>query len=366
MKIAVVVLSLTGGGAERVAALWINGFYMQGHQVYPILCDKYSPQTYSIHKDIKIYNIDSRKGNNKYLNWIRRKLFQVRKLKEIFDKTTPDVVIVVQPHLGEIVYKAKGHHKFKIIGTDHNCYERPSEAPLTNRQIYYKYEFNKKFDQVTVLTQADKEYIGNRLTNVTVLPNPLAFTPVNRVSNKENIILAVGRYDVWHCKGFDILIKAWGKIASKYPNWKLLIMGQGKEENVLFLKKIISENNLNSQAELIPYQSPLPIYKKSAIFCLSSRYEGFGMVLIEAMSQGCACIACDYKGRQKEIITNDREGLICECNNVFALANSMDKMISDKEYRELVQKNAPQRAADYNINNIMEYWDNIFKKIGLQ
>ena len=70
----------------------------------------------------------------------------------------------------------------------------------------------------------------------------------------------------------------------------------------------------------------------------TSDYEGFGMVLIEAMSQGCACIACDYKGRQKEIIEDERQGLLCPPDDVDALASSLDRMITDVSYRKICQK----------------------------
>jgi GalNAc-alpha-(1->4)-GalNAc-alpha-(1->3)-diNAcBac-PP-undecaprenol alpha-1,4-N-acetyl-D-galactosaminyltransferase len=92
---------------------------------------------------------------------------------------------------------------------------------------------------------------------------------------------------------------------------------------------------------------------------LSSRYEGFGLVLIEAMSQGCACVACDYKGRQGEIITNDKDGLLCEPESVDALAHSMEKLMMDNEYRKTVQMNAINRAGFYCVDHIISLWEQL-------
>ena len=96
---------------------------------------------------------------------------------------------------------------------------------------------------------------------------------------------------------------------------------------------------------------------------MSSRYEGFGLVLIEAMSQGCACIACDYKGRQCEIIQNDSQGLCCEPDDVDALAEAMRKMITDDEYRESIRNNAVERSKYYSLDNIMGKWEDLLSKV---
>jgi len=86
-------------------------------------------------------------------------------------------------------------------------------------------------------------------------------------------------------------------------------------------------------------------------------------VLIEAMSQGCACVACDYKGRQKEIITSEKQGLTCEPENIEELANAILSLIQDKNKREEIGKNAIIRSMDFSIDRIMEKWENIFQKI---
>ena len=96
---------------------------------------------------------------------------------------------------------------------------------------------------------------------------------------------------------------------------------------------------------------------------MSSRYEGFGMVLIEAMSQGCACIACDYKGRQSEIIQNDSQGIICPVEDVDSLASAIERMILDKSYREKCQYNAIERSKFYSLDNTMDRWETIINNI---
>ena len=109
----------------------------------------------------------------------------------------------------------------------------------------------------------------------------------------------------------------------------------------------------------------LPIYQRSSIFVLSSRYEGFGLVLIEAMSQGCACVACDYKGRQSEIFEDGKDGIVCFPESVDDLKNSIEKMISDKELREKYQNRAIERAEYYSIDHTMDRWERLLQKVVL-
>ena len=124
------------------------------------------------------------------------------------------------------------------------------------------------------------------------------------------------------------------------------------------------ENGVEDSVEFLGFQEDMgSLYKNASVFVLSSRYEGFGLVLIEAMSQGCACVACDYKGRQREIIKNDSQGLCCEPDNVDMLAESLHKMICDDNYRESVRKNAIERSKYYSIENTINRWEEYLHSI---
>lgn len=196
------------------------------------------------------------------------------------------------------------------------------------------------------------------------MPNPLSMPPVEilRVERKKRI-LAAGRLNIWHCKGFDILIKAWARIQEKYPDWVVEIAGEGESGRV-YLESLIAENHLENRVVLSGFHLNIKdFFSDSEIFVLSSRYEGFGMVLIEAMSQGAACIACDYKGRQREIIQDDSQGLCVESENEDALANALSKMIEDEGYRKQVQENGWKRSQDFTPDKIGENWVHLLEDL---
>lgn len=364
---------LTGGGAERVAALWATGFVGRGHEVSMVVNTLAKEDTtYAIPSSVKCVSLGVNVGTPRFkavMNKVKY-LFKPRRkiLREVLERIEPDVIIGVLPPWAWEVKQSYKECKAKIINTEHNSFERPACAPMPAHTAKGKFETNRIFDHVTVLTQADMDVIGDRLSNVSVLPNPLTFTPVSKVPSKEKIILASGRLDAWEYKGFDILIKAFVPICKQNGDWKLQIAGTGKAESLNFLKNLAKTEGIpDAQIEFLGFCDNIQaLYQRSSIFVLSSRYEGFGMVLIEAMSQGCACIACDYKGRQSEIVTDDSQGITCAVEDVGALAASMERMIEDDAYRMQCQRNAIERSKYYSLDNTMDRWEEIFKKMNLK
>lgn len=372
MKILIMVHNLTGGGAERVAALWASGFVERGYEVGMVLnCSEDTPMTYQVPKKVHFYNLYGNKTVNLIAGILSRRLhnfwYYVGRMKRILNDFKPDVVIgVLQPY-AEWARIASIKKPIVVINTEHNSFERPDSAPMGDYEWEQKYKWNVKYEQVTVLNNADKICTRDFLDNVTVLPNPLAFLPAYKPEKKEKVILAAGRLDVWHCKGFDIMLKVWGLVAPEFPEWRLEIAGKGTEQDVMRIEKMMIENRVKDRTCIIGYQTDMiPVYQRSSVFLLTSRYEGFGMVLIEAMSQGAAPIACDYKGRQSEIITNENEGILTEPEDVVSIADGLRKLLSDDALRIRIQKNAVERSKYYSLENIMDRWEEIFKRISIK
>jgi glycosyltransferase involved in cell wall biosynthesis len=248
--------------------------------------------------------------------------------------------------------------------TEHDAYERVPSEHLTKMQVFSKFYLDKIYRCVTILTEADRKYIGNRLKNVVVMPNPSTFPPYQGELHKEKILLAAGRISNWHYKGFDLLIEAWGEIAEKYPDWKLELAGDGAKEDFSYLKRLAAKYGVTNRMEFLGYRSDmLNLYQKAAIYVLSSRSEGLPMVIIEAMGQGCACVAVENFGRTKEMITREEEGLLCEMENPKALSSIMEKMITDENYRKEVQLNSIARSEYYSLDHVIGLWEKLLSNI---
>ena len=369
MKIVFLVHNLTGGGAERVAALWASGFANRGHDV-TVLTNEYlySNSRYDIADKVIIKNLGFQIKNYNLRGFLKKigilRFLYKRSLKQELYKIRPDFCIGVLGNYALDAYNASRGLNCRIIQTEHNAYDRPDFLKSRPDIIKMKYETNRLFDCVTVLTEADTKVEGVPRDNMVVLPNPLSFKPVDKVPHKSKIILASGRLDVWEVKGFDNLINAWGNIAKKYPDWKLQIAGSGSCKSKEFLQSLADNNNLGKQIEFLGFcDNIIELYRNASVFVLSSRHEGFGMVLTEAMSQGCACVACDFNGRQREIITSDEVGLVCNNLSVDELTLSLEKMLSDKEYRTKCQMNGVERSKYYTLDKTMDRWEAILNNI---
>lgn len=388
MKILIYAWSLSNGGSERVASLWAQGFANNGNSVSVVLGSLGSRLDYNLPPNIKVM-----RQSKVYDLWQR---IMPQKLKEKFFSSTycdkiyniipssirdwltsriikeekPDVIITISTTSFKRLKAAVNICKYNIpvIVTAHNAFERPEYAPFTSQQYSEKFIVSRNYDFLTVLTEADRRVLVEKMDasfmkKVYVLPNPLTFVPQPRIPQKEKVILAAGRLDIWHCKGFDLLLKAWAKVCDKFPQWTLKIAGGGDKSTLI---GICDELNIKNRVDFLGFVDIKKQYELAEVFVLSSRYEGFGMVLIEAMSQGCACIACDYKGRQREIIADDTQGIVCPIDDENAIADALCKVITDDNYRLMLQKNAIERSKYYELPNIMHRWDEIFKDLNIK
>lgn len=363
MNIILCLGRLFGGGAERVAALWVQGFVERGHKVTIIVGQGLKENSYSIPSNVNIITLPQY-GNYKQLRF----LLYVNKLRGYFKEIKPQVVITVFEPWAWMSWLASKGLSVPVIKTDHNAYEWPKEAEerFPRFHIFDKLYTNKLYNRVTVLTQADVDCMRGRLSNLTVLPNPLFCIPVNSVPTKNKIVLAAGRLNGWYVKGFDLLIEAWGRICSQYPDWQLWLAGNGAERDFEFLNVIAEKAGVGNQIKFLGFCHDMKsIYQESSIFVLSSRYEGFGMVLTEAMSQGCACIACDWKGRQREIVEDGKDGLICPVNDSYSLAEKIKFLISDEGKRLIIQRNAIEKSQKFSLDRIMDRWEQIFAELNI-
>ena len=244
MKIFVVCSRLGYGGAEHVAVMWANGFVERGHDV-TLISNLYEEITFKIDERIKVRNLIS-SVDSKTKKWGGA----VKNFRKLAKETQPDVIISVMRVCSVIAKLAVIGMNIPVIATEHNAYEWPECHPMPFQARFFKFRLSKFYKAVTVLTEADKLVIGNRLKNAVVIPNPHLLDPLNESTSRENVLLAVGRLDAWQVKGFDVLIKAWEKIVKSEElivnryGWKLQIAGTGSEKSLNYLKGLCQENGV--------------------------------------------------------------------------------------------------------------------------
>lgn len=357
MKIFVVCNSLGAGGAERVGVNLANGFAHHGHKVY-IITDIFQDAAYPVDEKVKVLPMTTSKCGK-----VKKYAQALRNIRCYAKEFHPDVVIGMMHLASFLPLIALIGMRIPVVLTIHHA--------LTS--IGYKISFKTKtidrlspilYTHTTVLTQIDLDILKKYTSKLSVMPNPLTFIPISKDSSKEKIVLAAGRVDDWHCKGFDILMQAWNKVASENPDWKLVLAGKGSEQTINFLQSFLTDSVARENTVFGGYcKDMLGLYSKASIYALSSRSEGLPMVLIEAMSQGCAPVATANMGRTAEIITSDKEGLICQAENVDDLAEKLERLIKNEELRKDIQIHTVERAKFYSQENIVRMWEELFSSM---
>lgn len=220
----------------------------------------------------------------------------------------------------------------------------------------------KKFDAFIILTEGNKK--DWKSVCCTVIPNPSPFSNKNTslIENKENVVLAVGSQS--YNKGYDRLFLSWKIIQKQHPYWQLKIYG--KENLALKLQKEINELNLQKSIFLEkPIKKIEEIYNKASIFVLPSRSEGFGMVLIEAMSFGVPCVSFDCPYGPADIIKSGEDGFLIENGDIKSFSKVVIELINSKEKRIKMGANAKENIKRYAPEAIVPLWDDLFKKLTL-
>jgi len=214
-------------------------------------------------------------------------------------------------------------------------------------------------DDIVVLTDRDHarwEAALQPRARVHTVPNPLPFTfPPVAAPRQAKVVLAVGR--LTHAKGFDILLRAWATVAQRASDWRLVIVGEG--ESRPDLERLRSQLGLVESVELPGTRDNISsLYQEASVFCLSSRYEGFGLVLLEAMSHGLPVVSTDCEAGPRALLS-DREALIVPTENPEALASAITALMDNTKAADELANAGRQKARSFELNLIVDQWQQL-------
>lgn len=221
---------------------------------------------------------------------------------------------------------------------------------------FYKRIGASKYNQVIVETQESiKEW---KLISGIVIPNPLWFSTDEKSKSSQKNVIAVGRH-VYE-KGFDRLLEIWKKTLNNYPDWNLTIYGKTNPDFDLvdLAKKLNIDKNITFCEPITNINEK---YLEASIYLMTSRYEGFGMVLIEAMASGLPCIAYDCPCGPRTIIENNHNGYLIENGNENQFIENLKKLIENENLRIEMGFKAKTSVNKYQIETIMKQWHKVLK-----
>jgi len=378
MKIAYCIPSLyIPGGMERVLTIKANYFAdILGYEIYIILTDEKEKEPYyKLSSKINIINLDinfnqlwDKPLHKKTILYFQKQNIYKKKLTECLNQIKPDFTVSMLRR--EINFINSIHDGSIKIGEMHvskanfRDLKEEQDTSLVKKIIAYfwmKQLTNelKKLSKFVVLSHEDEDK-WTELKNVCVIHDPLSFFP-DKVSDCNNRqVIAVGRYV--HQKGFDILINSWSLINKKHPEWILRIYGEGRMKPEL--EELIRSFNLSDSCILEPTVSNISEkYSESSIFVLSSRFEGFGMVITEAMACGVPAVSFACPCGPKDIISEGIDGLLVECENGVELADKICYLIENIETRKEMGKQARINVERFKMENIANQWKELFESL---
>lgn len=381
MKVAYIYTALTTvGGVDRMLTSKANYLAEKlGYDVC-IITDSQQSRPPVFPLSPKVHHIDLDTDFDKqyhhclpiraYYYFVLMRRYKKRLIK-LLDEINPDIVDTTVGREMDFIGSLKRPGR-KVIGEIHiakrfmrNFHLMIAQGGIKAMVARYwtrKQERNVvKLDRLVVLTENDaKAWKG--IARTEVIPNfsPVSPSSVSMKSGTFKRAIAIGRLE--EQKGFDKLIDVWAIVHEEHPEWRIDIFGNGMLKQQL--EEQIERKGLAGIVNLVPPTNNIQKeYENSDFFVLSSRFEGFGLVLVEAMACGTPCVSFDCPNGPHDIIKNGEDGLLVENGNVEALANGIDWMIEHTEERLAMGEKARENVKRYSIDSIMAKWDEFFKSL---
>lgn len=336
-----------GAGTERIAVDLANSLVTKGFCVKFIILDRNKTSFFTLNSCIQVDSL--------CLSFSQKKQ-AVIKLRQYLKQHKPDYLINVAFQMAIISLFSNFGCKTKIITWDHFFLRAGSIWGYLMRLISALCGYKQ-----IVLTETDKKsYPALIQDKVYCIPNFTTINPQEMISSLDSKkVLSIGR--LTFTKGFDLLVKAWEIVHHKYPDWKLEIVGEGDDRDELC--RIIDRLSLSDSIYVLHAQNNiLPIYLSASLYVLPSRYEPFGLVLIEAKSCGLPIVAFNCPFGPKNIVRDSIDGLLVEPENSDQLAIAICSLISDHaKLQEMGQAAISDYKYRWSEDIIMKQWMDLLK-----
>lgn len=378
LKIAYCIPSLhIHGGMERVITNKANYLAdVLGHEVYIIMTDaKEKKPFFPLSSKVNLIQLDEdfeqlwdKPLLKKIHLYTRLMRSYKKKLTQCLHDIKPDITIsTLRREINFLPYVKDGSKKIGELHVNKEEFRNLNQdkgATFLKKAIQFIWKKQlikalQKLDHFVVLTERDKA-LWTELDpkKISTIANPLSFYLDSSSTCDTKTAVAIGRF--CYQKGFDLLLDAWKIVIEKHPDWVLHIYGDNGEKVTRYIDKLGLQKNTKLYPVTAHVEEELV---KHSIFILSSRFEGFGMVICEAMACGVPPVAFDCHYGPSEIICNQKDGILVEAGNIVALAEGVCELIEDEKKRKEMGAEAHKNIMRYRSDIIGAKWNKLFNDV---
>ena len=374
MKIVYFLKDITAsGGMERVLSNKCSWLCSQGYVVHVVSLADNAGKTpfFEFPRQVHRHSLGL---DHLYVKGLASKLRRFRYVRDFIqqadhwlDQYRPDIAVSMfdeySRHLSRTQHpciKVGELHfaKHKSAQYLYRWEQNPIGRKLTRLYKSAEYQLIAGYHSFVVLTQQDRSAWG-LLPNISVIPNAQTFPCTTQASLESKRILALGRNTSQ--KRFDRLIQAWARIAHRHPTGRLAILGPGRKDD---LKALADQLGIAHQVELgDATQDVRDVLMNHCVLALSSEYEGFGMVLIEAMTCGLPVVASDCHSGPRDIISHGEDGFLCAPGDTAAMADALDRLLTDPGLRKRMGTAAYANIQRFSQDVVMRKWERLFEQL---
>ncbi|OJV16955.1 MAG: hypothetical protein BGO21_29365 [Dyadobacter sp. 50-39] len=344
------------GGTERVASVIINELAKRDYNVHVLgLYGDPGKIFFPFEPNVKVtsLHIDDMKG-------IRKILYSQHKIRQFVNRNHIDAFVTVESIMATYSVPSLAFTGIRHVVWEHFNFKVSLgiAARSLARQLALCFA-----DSIITLTARDvqfwKQGAWYRRAELVHIPNPMFLEEQKVNESPSKTVISVGR--ITYQKGFDLLVDAWGKVPAELRHdWKLLIIGDGEDKPLLEGK--ISALGIGDSVELVgATKAVFAYFEKASLYCLSSRFEGLPMVLLEALAFHLPIVAFDCDTGPEELIENGQNGILIEAGNVDKMAQSLAELMQDDDLRARMRKYKSQKLHTLELGGIIAQWGRVLK-----
>lgn len=361
LRLTLVIHSLQGGGAEKTMALMANRWAEMGHTVAMITLDSVASDDYPLTADVVRVGLDRMSVSRSKWEALFRNVTRIRELRRAIADARGDYVVSFTEKMNVLVLIACRKIDTRVIACERTD---PRHHPIGKTWSFLRRRMYQYSHAIVVQTNPIRDFVRPFAPRVPihVVPNCIwsnsLVDDLSPCRDRSKTIVAMGR--LVPSKGFDILIQAFGQIASKHRDWSLAILGDGPAKAEL--QSQVSGLELEGRVKLLGWATePASLLCQSQVFVMSSRYEGFPNALLEAMALGLAPISFDCESGPREIIRHEVDGLLVPTQDVNALADALERLLSNDDERVRLAERALEVRERFSEAKFFSTWDRILE-----